>query len=304
METIKCPECGSDKITRDYVKAEILCGKCGLVLQDNITDPRPEQAYSPEQYEAKTHTGAPMKMTKLNKGLNTEIDAFNRDTHGVKLDFKTQSRFYRLRKWHRREMVNTKTGRNLSVALSELDRMASYLGLSDSIREASAYLYRKCLDAKIIQGRSIESMVAASIYATCRMQHFPRSLDELALVSGVSKVNIGRAYRGIKVGLNVKVPLAEPSAYVPKFASALKLTGSAQEEAIKLLRKANKKGIWIGRAPIGIAAAAVYIAAAMCGERRTQTEVANVAGITEVTIRNRYSEIKKKIKLNVNFGPV
>ena len=48
-----------------------------------------------------------------------------------------------------------------------------------------------------------------------------------------------------------------------------------------------------------MAAAAIYIASVQCGERRTQREVAEVAGVTEVTIRNRYKELTEKLNLRV-----
>ncbi len=72
-----------------------------------------------------------------------------------------------------------------------------------------------------------------------------------------------------------------------------------QEKAIQILEEAIKKGLISGRGPTGVAAAAVYIAGVMMGERRTQKEVADVAGVTEVTIRNRYRELKEKLGLDI-----
>jgi transcription initiation factor TFIIB len=131
------------------------------------------------------------------------------------------------------------------------------------------------------------------------MQSIPRTLDEIAKVSGIEKKEIGRAYRFIKRELQIDVPLTDPSQYVPKFTASLKLSGQVQEKAIKLLHKAMKKGLISGRGPTGVAAAAVYIASVLCGERRTQKEVADVAGVTEVTIRNRYRELKKELGINI-----
>jgi transcription initiation factor TFIIB len=74
-----------------------------------------------------------------------------------------------------------------------------------------------------------------------------------------------------------------------------------QKEAIRIIREAVKKGLISGRGPTGVAAAALYIAAAKHGERRTQKEVAEVAGVTEVTIRNRYRELKKELNLDINI---
>nr|QBM01567.1 hypothetical protein [uncultured archaeon] len=234
-----------------------------------------------------------------NKGLVTEIDQYNRDIRGAKISQKKQAQLYRMRKWHKRASIATSMERNLAIALSELDRIASYLGLPDSIRESAALLYRKCIKAELIRGRLIESVVSAVIYATCRLHGIPRTLDEISKVSGIEKKEIGRAYRFVRRELDLEVPLTDPSQYVPKFTAALKLSGKVQEKAILLLKKAVNKGLISGRGPTGVAAAAVYIASAMFGERRTQKEVADVAGVTEVTIRNRYRELKKELGLKV-----
>ncbi|HJK73088.1 MAG TPA: transcription initiation factor IIB, partial [Methanocorpusculum sp.] len=51
--------------------------------------------------------------------------------------------------------------------------------------------------------------------------------------------------------------------------------------------------------PTGVAAAAIYISSILSGERRTQREVADVAGVTEVTIRNRYKELAEQLDIEI-----
>jgi transcription initiation factor TFIIB len=296
----KCPECSNKNLTRDYEKGEIVCSNCGLIVQENLEDSGPEwRAFDADQREKRARGGAPIKLMRPNKGLVTEIDQYNRDIRGAKISPRKQAQLYRMRKWHKRASIASSMERNLAIALSELDRIASYLGLSDSIRESAALLYRKCIKAELIRGRLIESVVSAVIYATCRINGVPRTLDEIARVSGIEKKEIGRAYRFVRRELEIDVPLTDPAQYVPKFTAALKLSGQVQEKAIQLLKKAIGKGLISGRGPTGVAAAAVYIASAMYGERRTQKEVADVVGVTEVTIRNRYRELKKELGLKV-----
>jgi transcription initiation factor TFIIB len=206
-----------------------------------------------------------------------------------------------MRKWHKRVSIATSMERNLVIALAELDRVASSLGLPENIKESAALLYRRAVKEELIRGRLIESVVAAVIYAICRLQGIPRTLDEISRASGIEKKEIGRAYRFLKAELKVDVPLTDPAQYVPKFATALKLGPDVQGEAVKLIKKALRKGLISGRGPTGVAAAALYIASAMHGEKKTQKEVADVAGVTEVTIRNRYRELKKELGLKVNL---
>ena len=300
MAEARCPECGSTKLKHDYTKAEVYCMECGAVLEENMVDFGPEwRAFDADQRAKRQRTGAPIKYTKPNKGLVTEIDRYNRDIRGTKISPQSQAQMYRLRKWHKRSSISSSMERNLTIALSELDRIASALGLPGNVREASALLYRKAVEKGLIRGRLIESVVAAVLYTLCRQYGIPRTLDEISEVSGIPKKEIGRTYRFIKKELYVKVPLTNPVHYVPRFASELGLSGEVQERAKEILDQAIKKGLISGRGPTGVAAAAVYIAGVIMGERRTQKEVADVAGVTEVTIRNRYRELKRELGIKI-----
>jgi len=295
-----CPECGNKKLTRDYELGEVTCGNCGLVINESMLDSGPEwRAFDAEQAKERARGGAPLSYMRPNKGLVTEIDQYNRDIRGARLPSKKQAQFYRMRKWHKRASIASSTERNLAIALSELNRIASYLGLPESIREAAALTYRKCIEKGLIRGRLIESIVSAVIYAKCREYGIPRTLNEIAQISGVKKKEIGRAYRNISAELDMKIPLADPAYYVPRFTAALGLSGKVQEKAIFLMKRATKKHLISGRGPTGLAAAAVYTASVLCGEQRTQKEVADAAGITEVTIRNRYKELKRELGIRV-----
>ena len=262
-------------------------------------DSGPEwRAFDAQQAKERARGGAPISYMRPNKGLVTEIDQYNRDIRGARISSKKQAQLYRMRKWHKRASIASSKERNLAIALSELDRISSYLGLPDSIREDAALLYRRCIE-KGIRGKMIESVVAAVVYAKCRECGIPRTLSEIADVSGIKRKEIGRTYRAITGELDLKIPLANPTYYVPRFAAALKLSGQVQEKAIEIIKEATKKKLISGRGPTGLAAAAVYTASIMLGEQRTQKEVADGAGITEVTIRNRYKELKEELGLKI-----
>lgn len=287
---------------KDSERGELVCSDCGLVIEENIVQEGPEwRAFDTEQRNARAHTGAPLKYMSPNKGLVTEIDQYNRDVRGGKIAPSQQAQLYRIRKWHKRASISNSIERNLAIALTELNRVASHLGLTESIRESSALLYRKCVEHGLIRGRQIESVVSAVIYAICRQYGIPRTLDEISNVAEIPKKEIGRTYRLITQELELKVPLTNPRFYINRFVTALKLSGETQGKAVEILDQALKRGLISGRGPMGVAAATVYIASVMTGERRTQKEVADVAGVTEVTIRNRYRELKKALGLKVSI---
>src|SRR5436309_2889584 len=128
-----------------------------------------------------------------------------------------------------------------------------------------------------------------------------RAFDEIANSSRVGRKEIGRTYRFMTRELKLKLMPTKPQDYVSRFCSELKLTGEVQSRAVEILKEAQDKELTSGRGPTGVAAAAIYIASILCNERRTQREVADVAGVTEVTIRNRYKELTEKLGIKVEL---
>ena len=245
--------------------------------------------------------GGPSTYTMHDKGLSTLIDWRDKDSHGKDLTPRKRAQIYRLRRWQRRIRVSDPAERNLAYALSEVSRMSSNLGLSQNIREETAIIYRKAVERRLIRGRSIEGVAAAALYAACRKCKVPRTLNEIAEISRVGKKEIGRSYRFIARELEIEVRPINPMDFIPRLSNTLNLSGSVQKKAIELIQKAYKKGLTSGRGPTGLAAAVVYISSVLMNERRTQREISEAAGVTEVTIRNRYKELVEKLELKVSI---
>ncbi|MHA2423982.1 MAG: transcription initiation factor IIB [Candidatus Thorarchaeota archaeon] len=294
-----CTECGSKSLVEDLTRGERVCSDCGLVLSDHRIDTGAEwRAFSSEESDARSRVGAPMRYTVHDKGLSTIIDWRDRDHSGKKLSPTRRSEIYRLRKWQIRSRVHSSLDRNLAQAMSELERLSSQLGIPKPIREHAALLYRKSILKKLVRGRSIEAMVAATLYAACRIRQKPRPLDEVADASRVDKKKLGQCYRLLLRKLNIRIPLSNPVDYISRFATELALSSTVQLRTVEILKQSRQIGLTIGRDPLGLAAAAIYVASIMLDERRTQREIAEVARVTEVTVRNRYKEIVKKLGID------
>ena len=290
----KCPDCGSKHLTKDKTRGEVVCAKCGLVIKEKIIDRSPEwRAFDAEQVHRRTRGGAPLTHTKHDKGLTTEIGRGRGELFKVTPSKRPQ--YYRLRKWQKR-LVESKD-RNLSFALSELQRLVSFLGLPRSVHEEVARKYEKAVDRGLVRGRSMESVIAALLYAVCRQMKTPRTLEEITEATGIPKREIGRNYRYIARQLDMRILPAMPKDYVPRFASMLGLSDKVQARAIRILELAKKYEATSGKGPTGVAAAALYIAAVLEGEKRTQREIADAIGVTEVTIRNRFKELVERLGL-------
>ena len=294
MADIKCPECGSSRFVKDADRAERICGKCGIVIEESMIDVGQEwRAFDHDQKQKRARTGAPLTHKRHDKGLTTEIG--KGATALFKVPAKKRSQFFRIRKWQKRLL--TSKDRNMSFAMSELQRLVSFLGLPKTLHEEVAKLYERALQKGLVRGRSIESIIAALVYSLAREYETPRTLTEISQASGIGKRELGRTYRYISRKLDIRILPAKAEDYIPRFSSMLKLSDRTQMHAIKVLRVAKEKDVISGKGPTGCAAAAIYIASVLEGERKTQREVADVVGVTEVTIRNRYKEMAEALNI-------
>src|SRR6056297_3282375 len=292
-----CPECESESITSDG-GGELVCEDCGLVIEDENIDRGPEWwAFNHSERQSKSRVGAPTTQTMHDRGLTTTIDWKDKDAYGRSLSSEKRSQMHRLRKWQERIRTKDAGERNLQFALSEIDRMASALGVPRSVREVASVIYRRALNEDLIRGRSIEGVATSCLYAACRQEGIPRSLEEVSDVSRVEQKEIGRTYRYVAQELSLKMEPVDPKQYVPRFASDLGLSEEVQSKANEIIDETAEKGLLSGKSPTGYAAAAIYAASLLCNEKKTQREVADVAQVTEVTIRNRYQEQIKAIGL-------
>ncbi|MFO8018495.1 MAG: transcription initiation factor IIB [Promethearchaeia archaeon] len=296
-----CSECGHT-ISFDPERGLKVCVECGLVHGENHIDHGPEwRAFDAEQKKKRTRTGAPMTYMIHDKGLSTMIDYKNKDIFGNEIPAKMRGQIYRLRKWQSRIRVSDATERNLTFALSELDRMASNLDLPKNLRECSAKIYRDAVEKHLIRGRSIEGVAAAALYAGCRRYRIPRTLNEIAEVARVDKKEIGRSFRFISKELHLNLNPTKALDYLPRFISELELSQRCQKNAKKIIKRAEMRGLTSGRGPTGVCAAAIYAASIISKERRTQRKIARISQVTEVTVRNRFAELVNNLKLGISL---
>lgn len=294
----KCPECTSKNLVHDYDSGETICGDCGLVLYEQMLDKGPEwRAFTQDEKASRSRVGMPTSYSIHDKGLSTAISQVDRDAFGRKLPLSTRLQMWRLRKWQIRSRVHSSIDRNLAQAMAELERLSSKVSISKPIKEKAAVIYRKALDKALVRGRSINSVAAAALYAACRKSGSPRTLREISEASLVEKKDVARCYRLLLQELDFHMPISDPLTYVSKIAEKNGVSGKTQGTAIAILRDAKRKRFSAGKDPMGMAAASLYIACLQNNEKITQKDIAEAAGVTEVTVRNRYKALKKQLNL-------
>ncbi|WP_123533222.1 transcription initiation factor IIB [Halosimplex salinum] len=290
-ERDECPECGAAGIT-DEKRGEMVCQECGVVLEEDVVDRGPEwRSFDARDKAEKSRVGSPTTEMLHDKGLSSVIDWQNKDANGQTLSPKKREQMSRLRTWDERFRSQSAQDRNLKQALGEFDRMASALGIPKDARETASVIYRRALDEELIPGRSIEAMATGSLYAGARQAGVPRTLDELEVVSRVERKEFARAYRYIARELELAMKPTDPAQFVPRLTSDLDLPEETKQRAMELLEAGKREGVHSGKNPVGLAAAAIYAAGRLTNVDVTQHEVADVADVSAVTIRDRYTEL-------------
>ncbi len=292
----KCPSCGNKKMVTDQNTGELFCGKCGIVVTDKISDVGAEWRSFANDETNRTRVGAGTTLTMHDMGLSTIIGTQNKDSTGKPLTSAMRSSIERLRTWDSRSQAHSSAERNLRQALTEMDKLKDKLALTDAVIEKAAYIYRKAMEKKLVRGRSIQGLVAACLYASCRNTETPRTLDDISKGINIRRKDVARCYRLIYRELELKMPVVDPVKGVSRIASIAKLTEKSKRKAIIILEKAKKIGLVAGKDPMGIAAAALYLACISTGETKSQKEISIASGVTEVTIRNRCAGLRKMIQ--------
>lgn len=270
---------------------ELVHEPTGVILEEDQIDRGAEwRAFNHSDREKKSRVGSPITNTRHDKGLITTIDWKNKDASGQKLSPEKRRHMHRLRKRQERSRMKNPGEQNLHFALNEIDRMASAIGVPQSVREVASVIYKRALNEDLIRGRSIEGVSTAVLYTACRKEGIPRSLEEVTEVSRVGRKEIGRTYRYITQELGFEMVPVDPKKYIPRFSSKLELSNEVRTKANEIIEITSKKGLLSGKSPSCFAAAAIYAASLLCDEKETQHEVAKAAQVTEVTIRKRYQE--------------
>lgn len=284
----KCPDCESTNLKTDRERGEITCRACGLIVEDKMIDFNKEWKDF-DDTKVRPRAGAPLTFTKHDLGLGTQIGDYK--------DFqksKQKGKLTRMMRWQYRSSGMEK---NLRLALAQLKQMSSFLKLPMFIEEETARIYTTAAKNGLTKGRAIEYVITGALYAACRKYDMPRTLDELAEASGYDKKEILKSFKFLTRTLVLKFSPVSPICYLSKFANKLNIAPETESNAMEILKKADEKDITNGRAPIGIVAASLYIASLLNCEKRTQREIAEVTGVTEVTIRHRYHELVKWLNL-------
>ena len=298
-----CSTCGCDKTITDTESGEIICSKCGQVISDKIEEIRPEwrNFASSDGSNDKSRIGMSTSLARHDMGLSTMIGMTDRDASGQKIDAVMRSTMDRLRTWDFRTQTHSPTDRSLRQAFFQLGVLKDKLGLSNTVVEKTAYIYRKAQERGLVRGRTISGILAAAVYIACRELETPRTLKDIAADSNIKLHEVAKSYRLLYFELDLKIPIVDPLKCIARVANKANLGEKTKRQAAEIMNNVTKRGISAGKDPMGLAASVLYLSSFNTGENVTQNNIAYAAGVTEVTLRNRVKDLKdQKVFKNDN----
>ncbi len=292
--TIKCPVCGSTNIVFDHVKGEYICARCGTVISDRVIDSGREwRIFSSEDALSRSRTGRSLTHAIHDRGLTTTFSTRGFSSKEIRRKAKDMLRIQRKSRISKKDKAKV-------IGLKYLNNYASRLELPSHVREEAGRILQKALEKLNVKEKTIRSMAAASLLMASRAYGIPITLRSIAHSLGLKDKDIWHAEKRIILNVkNIVIKTNEPKDFIPKLVKKLSLSPNVQYLAAKIVYLARKMDVASGRGPIGLAAAAVYIASILADEKRTQQEVAEACDVTDVTIRNRYGDLVKKLDIEV-----
>ena len=310
LETQNCPECKSTLVD-DVQNGEIICSGCGVVVADQIADFGPETISSNLEDKMKlARATGQTTYSQHDLGITTEISISAKDFSGKTINHEVANQMHNLRKWQQRIRVSSPRERRLANVLAKMGETCDGLSLSKNVLETASMIYRN-LDGHVdVKGKSVVSITAATIYMACKQCAVVRSLEEIC--RGIcpskdvkSKTKLAaRYYRTMVMEMGqLTAPVVTMDKYISKIANMTQTEVRVERLALEIAEKTKDSNISDGKAPNGIAAAYLYVASVLLGQNVLQRDVSSVAGVTEVTIRNRCKEILTCYKLKITLRP-
>lgn len=264
----------------DYRAGDMICSECGLVVGDRVIDVGSEwRTFSNEKGgDDRSRVGGPENTLLGGSDLSTMIGP---STGAASFDADGKAMY------SNRRTVSS-SDRTLINSFKSISNMCDRINLPRTINERASTLFKMVHDGRSLKGRANEAIASACLYIACRQEGVPRTFKEIVAVSTVSKKEIGRCFKLILKAHDTNVDIIQTGDFMHRFCGTLGLPREVQKAATHIAKRSVDLDIVPGRSPISVAAAAIYMASQASNDKKTQREIADIAGVADVTIRQSY----------------
>lgn len=318
MNLLPSSQCthGRYSVVTDHDTGEMVCTACGSVVGIDeelavYTGPvmqDDKHGGDSALVQMLYNTGPASTLTRHDYTSPTSvmIGTENKDRNGIPVSAKVADVMKRIRLWDNRIKYRYGSNRTMISALALLESISTKLALPPHVHEKTAYIYRKASKNGLLHGRSSAHAIAAATYISTREAAMPVSMSDIVLATcGEVKNNkllkcISHTYRLVLTELDIKVPKLDPSKLIARFTAKLDLGEAITRAATSNARIVSTSSIAVGKNPLVIAAAVIYITAKIHTRHVNQEAIAAAVGITSLSLRNMCKRIYEE-KLNEKF---
>uniref|UniRef100_A0A0N4ZY91 Transcription initiation factor IIB n=1 Tax=Parastrongyloides trichosuri TaxID=131310 RepID=A0A0N4ZY91_PARTI len=285
---ISCPNHPNEPLIEDHRAGDVICPKCGTVVGDRCVDVGTEwRSFSNEKSgNDPSRVGAAENPLLGGSDLSTTM-AFSYNSSSYDDGLAAAQR-----------RTASSGDKQMQQALKTIGNMCDKMHLEKRIKDRAAKNFKDVLDAKILKGKNPEAQAAACVYIACREYDCPRTFKEVCAACTASKKDIGKCFRNImKVKDRPMIGSVRSSEYLDRYCNQLGLKGDVVKAARHIIKKADDLDLVAGRSPVSIAAAAIYmasIASSLPNQGRSATQISEVSGAADVTIRSTYKLLLPK----------
>lgn len=193
--------------------------------------------------------------------------------------------------------------KNFLDAFRKIEDITDKLELSNTIAERTKVLFKQVSD-KIPQSDFVtrtykrykqEATILACLYIACRQVYTPYTFKEIGKSSGVPRREIGHHYNIIQSLPGIKPGLNEIGVYLPKFCSTLGLLSTTCKAAKHIAKRTIELNVAPNKSPVTLAAASIYLATRIYGQRKPQMDLAKISGISRKAIGRCCKLMKPRI---------
>jgi transcription initiation factor TFIIB len=183
-------------------------------------------------------------------------------------------------------------------ALQEVTRGAravvQKMGLANEVGERAMRISEDATSKRLCRFFPHSALAAAAVYIACRELGEAVTLKELAESAGCDVRDVGRCYAVVLEGTHITRPNLNGRSYLHRIAIGKPLPDEVYRKAEETITRAHVAGL-NGRNPMTVAAAALYLASCDLGEKVTQSEAAEAAGVAEESVRECCKAIRTAV---------
>jgi len=293
QDVVSCPHCGSHEIAFDHIDGVYVCIRCGSVVGRAFYEGYEQRWFDTDL----PRTSGSYTDTVHDHGIGgTDFDL---SSGRVKVSDRT--------KWRNLRSVlvksrTTKAERVVEKALRHLNMYAKKLDIPSYVKESAAKMLRKAVEGGNYKDKTLRNLAVAAIYVALKIHGLPKPAKLLCKEAGIELKDLWHAEKKIyeaNNGFSAATKQHSPETYITLLVSKLGLSNGVEKLAIKLIGEYRKLNLDVGKPAVGIAAAAVYLASILMNEKKTQQQVAEALGISDVSIRSRYGEMVEFLDITV-----